>query len=620
MNLRWEQDENAYVQAEGQEPMGDRLVHVPGGSGNYYDLRLKDGGRVEFRPNSEIPAGAPSAIVDPYGRTTRLLYTGGLGSKLGTVTEPGGRFLQISYTPFQYSSTGYADLITKVEAFDGRGNLMEKVVYHYEGVPSGGYYPILFFNLTQVDYDDTQAPHAFYTYDDPQPLYPGNPNGSRVAGTVKTCNDVRFAGPMSRIEYEYVPTNGGQVAAYIRGQIKAEKNMTTHQVVSSVDYLGGLHDRKEIRPDGATRHFSYHGLDGLDSYTNFTYQGETPRNTTIGFTDPAPGNQDHYLRSVTDANEHTTTTEKERKIGAVMAVTYHDGSKVEYTYSTPEPYYLATRKDERQKTTTYTRNPATHQVEGIDYPDGGFETFTYYNNPLRLLHEHLLTSGGTEIFEYDDRGLKTAYTAPSTPSDTAPGQHKTLYFYYGGPSGPGEAPEAPARPDLMDRLRRVIDSRGNSTWYEYNSRGLVTRVTHQDTTFIRSEYYPDGSLHWTEDELGHRTTYTRDEYKRVTAVTNHLNETVTNSYDTGRVGNDLQGLSHTTSSIYLTTSQMSRQIKFDYDANFRRTMTKQAPGDPDDEATTNFTYDWVGNLIWVEDPRHKFTKFGYDERNRRTTT
>lgn len=586
--------------------MGDRLVHVDGGSGNYYDLRLKDGGRVEFRPAGGIPAGAATAIVDPYGRRTTLEYTGGQFSKLWKVTEPGGRFLQISYTPFQYSSTGYTDLITKVEAFDGRGNLMEKVLYHYEGVDSGGYYPILFFNLTRVDYDDDQAPHAAYAYYTPAPLYLGNPDGSKTAGTVKTCDDVRYAGPMSKIEYEYVPTNGGQAGAYIRGQIKAEKNMTTHQVVSSVDYQGGLHDRTEIRPDGATRHFSYRGIDGLDSYTDFAYPGGTHRTTTISFNDPAPGNPDHYLRTVTDANQHTTATEKERKIGAVMAVTYHDGSKMEYTYSEPEPYYLVTRKDENQKTTIYMRNPVTHQVERIDYPDGGFETFTYYDNPLRLLHEHQMTSGGTEIFDYDDRGLKAAYTAPITPSDSTPGLHKTRYFYYESGSH-------------TYRLWYMVDPRGNTTWYEYNLRGLVTKVTHQDNHLVRSEYYPDGTLHWTEDELGHRTTYTRDEYKRVTAVTNHRNEGVTNSYASWRVTGP-QGLWHTTSSIYVTTSQMGRQTQYDYDANFRRTMTKQAPGDPGDEATSNFTYDWVGNLTRVEDPRHKFTTYGYDVRNRRTST
>jgi len=580
--------------------MGDRLVHL---TGDNYDLHLKDGGRVEFRTSSH---GHPAqAIVDPYGQRTILTYD--TSGRLSTITEPAGRFLQLYYTTFHYVAAMnppvdvYIDFLTKVEAWDGRGNLIEKVLYHYEEVHPPSPFSITFWNLTTATYDDGNT--AVYEYYDPIEALPGN-HLSKVPGRVKTCNDVRCDAAMKHIMYEYVTvTNGGCINAV--GQILSEKNVNG-QALSTVEYpqaglcLPAFSPRTERRPDGATRLINYDGGE-IQSYTDFAKLtlGEIYHTTTITYqNDVTPDGQ--YARIVTDAYGHPTKTFKDPNNGAVMALVHADNSTVEYHYQdSADPHYVSASKDENDHWTAFTRNSQTHQVERIDYPDGGFETFTYDDNPFGLVHEHRMTSGGTEIFEYDTRGLKTTY------SDPTPDHHQTHYFYY------TSAPH-------IDRLWYMVDPRGNATWYEYNQRGLVTKVTHQDGKFIQSEYYTDGTLQWTEDELHHRTTYTRDEYKRVTEVKNHLNETVTNSYAPWNI-NDPQGRSHTTSSIYLTTSFMGRQIKYDYDTNFRRLLTTQAPGDPNDEATTNFTYDWVGNLIRVEDPRHKFTTYGYDHRNRQTS-
>ncbi len=422
MNLRWDDSDQAYVQADGYEPMGDRVVHVAGGSGNYYDLRLKDGGRVEFRPASGIPAGAATAIVDPYGRRTTLQYSGGQASKLWRVTEPGGRFLQISYEDHPWQNqvnppqVVHSIVISQVEARDGLGHVMEKVVYsYYEDYAQGPFFASMFLNLTQVAYDD--GSHALYQYNPAALASPNNP-WSFCAGTVRTCNDVRFAGPMSKIEYEYAPPGGGQAGIFVRGQVKAEHRLGG-PAVSTVDYQGGLFDRKEIRPDGATRQLSYRG-DGLDKYTDFAYTGGTPHNTTISFTYSAPGNPNHYLRNVMDARGFTTSTEKETNIGAVIAVIHHNQSRVKYAYTDlNNPYYLASKEDERGKITYYDRDSA-NRISQVRYPDGGIETFDYEGNPYGLVQKHGLTSGGVEEFQYDNRGLKELSWPPATESDPNP--------------------------------------------------------------------------------------------------------------------------------------------------------------------------------------------------------
>src|SRR5439155_26140069 len=110
---------------------------------------------------------------------------------------------------------------------------------------------------------------------------------SAGAARVKTCQDVRYAGAMSNIEYEYVPSSAGQAGLFAVGQIKVERNMTTHEAVSTLDYQSGtFFERTERRPDGATRFFRYDGADGLGSYTDFAYLGQPGQvyhTTTISF-------------------------------------------------------------------------------------------------------------------------------------------------------------------------------------------------------------------------------------------------------------------------------------------------------------------------------------------------
>src|SRR5205814_4989106 len=138
-------------------------------------------------------------------------------------------------------------------------------------------------------------------------------------------------------------------------------------------------------------------------------------------------------------------------------------------------------------------------------------------------------------------------------SHTDPYGNVTHYNYY--QSGPN-----------TDRVLNVIDPRGNATWYEYNGRGEVTKMTHQDGSYVQSSYNPDGTLASVTDELGHTTSYTYDEYKRVLTVTNPLNQTTTTSYALDWAN----PLIHTTNSIKYVTSPMNKNVVYDYDANFRK--------------------------------------------------
>jgi RHS repeat-associated protein len=591
----------------GKEPM-ERLVYAgnrPGRNVRDYDLVMRDGGRMEFRADPPSGTGEKTyykaiAVLDPYGQRTTIQYDS-LG-RTWRITEPGGRFLELAYQRFYGSSSSvYSDLIVAVRAYDGRGNLVETVAYNYTTVHYSGPVDMTFWNLTRVDYAD--GAQAFYDYYSPAEA--GGNMWSTSPPRMKSCDDPRFAGPMKRIKYEYVVRDQNHFNA-AWGQVAAERNLTTGQVVSQIEYPTANSTvaadpgwRIEHRPDGATRTFQYASreLAGFTDFLNHT--------SSIAYGN-AP-NSSNYQVLFTDALSHTTTTEKESVAGQPIRQTHPDGKYqgFAYEYVDAAPYYLQIKGDELLRNTYFTRD-SNHRVSKVWYHYNGdpaafpTEEFTYNN--LGQVQTHKLTTGGTESFEYDNqpatapatRGLKTKHTDAL--------RNVTRYFYYS--SGPH-----------TDRLQRVEDPRGNSTWFEYNLRGQVTKVTHQDGTFTQNGYDLDGTLVWTADELGHTTTYTYDEYKRPLTVTNSLNQTTASSY---APWNGTGSLSHTTSSVYQTVSPMGKMVQFDYDANGRKTVMRVARGTADD-AWTSWAYDAVGNLISVTDPRGNVTNYGYDTRNRQTS-
>src|SRR5205085_3772699 len=249
-----------------------------------------------------------------------------------------------------------------------------------------------------------------------------------------------------------------------------------------------------------------------------------------------------------------------------------------YKYVDGAPYFLQIRGDERDvnSNTYFTRDDITNRLTKIwypDYPNGPTEEFTY--NSFGQVESHTMTSGGVENFRYDGRGMLYLSWPPATPSDPNPQDHPTRYFYY--TSGP-----------QMDRLQQVVDPRGNSTTFEYNTRGQVTKVTHdQDHSYLQMGYNADGTLAWTADEnhpnasrnLNERTRYIYDDYKRVTSVTNPMNETTNLSY---APPNGTGSYAHTTGSVYRATSPLNKITTFDYDENFRRRMVRKGAESGDD--------------------------------------
>jgi len=595
-------------------------------------LHLADGGQVIF------PATGPgqykvSKVVDPYGLETTIVDSGSGSSKTTKITEPGGRYLLVSYR-----SDGN---VSQVQGFDGvNSQPIQSVTYTWTtqtlSMPNGSN-SHSFTVLTRADYSDgTSATYTYIEGNYPVPIctYPYGTDYAYVA-LLATADDTRYTGAMRQIKYQYYGTGN-------KTRISSENNFTGEAVstITGVGNNNGTTTATETRGDGPTRTFNYYDVnrcqdcpppdtgicmppeptDGkLQNYTDFL--GHT---TTLTYETDATKPSAGYITAVTDANGNTTTYTRSNLSWGILRVTYPptpsepQGSHIDQTYTDEaHPYYLASRTDELQHTTTYTRD-ANNRITRKDYPAGGDEKFTYNNFNEVLMHQ--MTSGGTESFAYDTRGLKTTFT-------DALGNVTTYTYYTSGPwtdriqtvTYPVNASGFVAT-ETYD-YDRAYDANGQNSGLStaqapVAGRGLVTRITHADGTYQSVGYDKYGNKLWQEDELRHRTSSTYDAYKRVLTTTDPLGHTTTNNYvPTGKTSSWI-----TTSSLpFYTTLPSTKKTTFYYDANWRKKQVQQAPGTAD-EANTYFTYDNVGNQLTTKDPRGNVTTNAYDNRNRLTST
>jgi RHS repeat-associated protein len=548
-------------------------------------LLQPDGGKVWFhatidRSENEITHAVTSifsyefaGIIDPHGQTTTITYPGD-GSM--TITEPAGRWLKLFYTSTPWMGD---TVLTGVQASDGRS-----VTYNYGGWQPAG--DAMYSYLGNVQYRDPGGnvfATAIYAYQ------PGNTD-SNGRPLLVWCIDPMYSGRMWAISYTFAPASSG-----VYGLLQSENYLdprtgTPGQVVSSLSLNGN--SRTETRGDGPSRTFNYSGA-RLVSYSDFKNQYSYISYDGNGF-----------VWAYQDARGKVTTTSREGKIGALSVLTHpdaeHSTQGYAYWYRDDAPYFVQIRGDERGHNTYFSRDPNNFQLTRIDYPDypnGAYETFTY--NGFGQVISHRMTNGTIETTSYDGRGLMYAHTNPDG----------TAYYFY----------------DSLDRLEHVVDRRGKTTWFSYNARGQVTRVTHIDGTYSQSGYNVDGTLAWTADEnhpgaetdANQRTRYAYDDYKRVVSVTNPVNEThsIVYAQDWSNAYNQ------TTTNPKGEFGPMSRQVHYAYDENWQRTIMRVPPtSDPNsdsNDAWTFYGYDAAGNLTWTQNPRGYVTTFDYDERNRR---
>ncbi len=580
-------------------------------TGDLFVVQHQDGGEVSFT-RSRTPLGdtfVPTVLTDVVGNVSKLTWENG---RLVQVTEPGGRWLKISYVELKAPNAAagvkpYA-LIAKVAASDGQA-----VAYTY-GFPAGADYPV----LTGVAYPDGSA--ASYTYAAPRA-------GTRMLLT--QIDDPRADASVRGRSFRYY---GDPDAA--TGQTVEVRTADGTAVIEAV---GG--DTRGAR-SYAVKHSS-----GSTVYPTFNPGGNRAEEIdALGFaaktTYDAGGRG--FKIAATDKLGKTTQFVNDSN-GDVVKQTAPDGTSK--SWRRDDRGRVLAETDELGQTRNYTRD-AKGRVTKVQLPDGSAEEVAY--TTLGQVQSVKLRNGAVSVVAYDDRGLRTKVTNPL-------GQSK-LFVY-----------------DARDRIEAVNDARGNTTSFERDAAGRITKVVNADGTSAKVDYNRFGQITKSTDATGISRTHVYDSFGRTTSVfdaaggetraefapvgsggaplgkpvkvTSPEGRTTTMSYDaagratartiaagtkqaaTTRTAYDANGRPTSVTNARNKTMQLfyddrgrrskvmnalNNATSYTYDAAGRKLSQTDAKGN-----TTRWTNDSMGRVLTTTDAKNQVTRFDYNPAGQR---
>ena len=289
---------------------------------------------------------------------------------------------------------------------------------------------------------------------------------------------------------------------------------------------------------------------------------------------------------------------------------------------------LGTTRDAESRETNFTYDEL-NRLTRVDYPLSLETIFTYdgEGNKLGETNRRVLPTR----FEYDNLGrlTRTEIDQPITGGATLTLSEVTYL-------------------DAV-RKRTERDARGNSTTFEMDEQGRVTKIT---DALTQEQIFEYNAVNKTaeQDKRNLRTAFEYDDINRLTKITNALFQDFTTVYDdTARTSTETDRrnlvkttqldalgrlISTTRSGVLLeqhqydgnnnrtiSTDANTNQTQFTYDGA-NRLITRTDAFGTDQQTRTSFQYDRVGNLLEEKDGRLTGRPFDikntYDDLNRLT--
>jgi RHS repeat-associated protein len=439
----------------------------------------------------------------------------------------------------------------------------------------------------------------------------------------------------------------------------AQHRMRTARNPRNIVYINNDYDANgrvslQTQADGTTYQFAY----TLDSNGRVIQTDVTnPRGFVRQMTFNASGYVLTDTRAFGTPIAQAMTYERQAGTSLPLSVTDALNRKTTYTYDTLGNVLTVTRLADTAGavTTTYTYEPTFSYVKTITDPLSHTTTFDY--DARGNLVSVTDANGNRRTAAYDALGRPTMIT------DGA--ENATVLSYVGGDLFQVMNPIGDAITHSVDAIGRPTQVQiggGETTGYEYNAFGQVTRIIHPDTEHTVLAYDPNGNPLSLTDARDKTTSYTYDDLDREATRTDPLMVADTSVYDangnlehfTDRKG-QLKAYSYDALDrpSQITFGDLSTTT-FVYDAGDRPTqivdsvagtitrswdLLDRLTSETTTEGSVSYTYDAAGRresmtvagqpvVTYTYDAGNRLTNvtqgtivvsFGYDRADRRTT-
>jgi len=497
---------------------------------------------------SVIPAGILIRVTDPFGRALVLGYNTAL--RISKVTDPAGGIFR-----YQYDAAGNLISVTYPDT------RIRQYIYNEPANTSGANLPRALTGIV----DENEVRFATYKYD-PQGRgistehangvskfefaystdASGNPVSTTVTDPLATARVHGFQTVLGALRATGRDLPGGA------GSFQAQTHDTNGNVASRTDWNG---NRTNYTFDLA-RNLETSRIEGLTSSGATTPQTRTI-STEWHTTFRLPAAIAEPLRKTTfvyDADGTQCGARGALCSRSIQATTDVNGSQGFSATPTGVP---------RTWTYTYNANGDVLTVNGPRTDVADVTTYTYFAN-----NDPDLGKRGKVATITNAAGHTTSFTAYN-----AHGQPLTMV----DPNGLTTSMTYDARQRLETRTVG-----GETTSYDYDNAGQLTKVTLPDGSFLSYSYDSAHRLTEMQDNLGNRIAYTLD------AMGNRTQE---------EVRDPANQLAQTRSRVINNLNRLFRELGAQ-------------------SQTTEYAYDDQANVISIKDPLNRITSNQYDALNR----